>query len=362
MRTPSTVVLVVALVYGAPVHGQVDNCAELLRLSRTTSRTIVDQTQFTRNVDNFCSEVRSARRENRSLNLDLRVLGLGQAGGSNATTNSAFTKYCSEESNERRNGLNYQGYLEGIEPGAYAAYDRCTRAAANGVQFQMLMPVTRDALELVVYFRTSDGNARAHMSWSGSRPVRCRWESFSGDGTLEAPERRILAANERTRLKCERDSYNAEPFTEPDYVNVIRDGGDATINVSWSKYNEQGEPVGTIDEIRRTLEALDAEVARLRSELERQPDRTFGDWQAVVAGEVHRAAADGIVIAHATGPGCTGMLFELQTGEAEDRLVRRTRGGRCLGAATPVKRGHFYQARVSDGRGALAVYWLPYGE
>ena len=44
----------------------------------------MDRNQFTRTVDNFCDEARSARSENRSLNLDLRVMGLGEGGGSGA--------------------------------------------------------------------------------------------------------------------------------------------------------------------------------------------------------------------------------------------------------------------------------------
>ncbi len=253
MRNTISTTLAVALVGATSVHGQIDQCAELLRLSRITARTVVDQTQLTRTVDNFCDEMRRARSASTSLNLDLRILGLGQGGNTDAATNSTFTKYCSEQADERYHELNYRQYLEDIAPGAYTAYYACTTARGDGVEFQMLTPTTRDALELVVFFRADTRDARAHMSWSASEPVNCQWESFSGDGTV-APQQRTLQANERTRLRCGRTSADSDPIREPDYVNVIRDGGDATINIPWPKYNDQDEPVQTLEEIRRSLE------------------------------------------------------------------------------------------------------------
>ena len=235
----------------------------------------MDRSQFTRTVDNFCDEASSARSQNRSLNLDLRVLGLGTGGSSNARTNSTVTKYCSDESDERRDEVNYQQYLEGIAPGAYAAYQNCTTAARNGVQFEMLTPITRDALEVVVFHRTDTPKAQAEMSWSGIGPVTCQWESFGLDGEVEAPQKlRILQANERTRLKCERDSFNEEPITEPDFVSVIRrDGGDKGINIPWQKYGPDGTPVQTLEEIQRSINAA---VNTLRDDLRAAEQRLQG--------------------------------------------------------------------------------------
>ena len=139
-------------------------------------------------MDNFCNEVRTARSTNRSLNLDLRALGPGAGGASEASTNSTFTKYCGEQSDERRDESNYQQYLEGIAPGAYAAYAACTTAASNDVQFQMLTSPTREVLELVVFHSTNTPGVRADMSWSASDPVTCQWESFRGDGEVESPQ------------------------------------------------------------------------------------------------------------------------------------------------------------------------------
>ena len=306
------------------------------------------------------------RSENRSLNLDLRILGLGEGGGSNATTDSLYTKYCSDQSAERRDEFNYQQYLEGIEPGAYAAYQACTTAASNDVEFQMLTSPTRDVLELVVFHETNRPNARADMSWSASDPVACQWESFRGNGEVEAPQRRILEANERTRLKCRRDSYNTDPVREPDFVNVIRNGGNAAINVPWLKYNEQGESYQTLDEIRQQI---DTEVARLRNEvnaletrmLELAQEPIFGDWKPVVVSEIHRAESDGFLTAFSGGNGNIAAIL-LETGESADRLGVRNRGGRYEGAAIPVKKGHYYRVRMRSGSGGTVnAFWLQVG-
>ena len=314
-------------------------------------------------MDNFCDEARTARSDSRSLNVDLRVLGIGAGGGSEASTNSAFTKYCSERSNEDRDVLNYQQYLDGIDPGAYAAYDACTAAASTGVVFQLLTP-TRDELHLVVSFPTNDRNARADMSWAAIGPVSCQWESFDGGGAVEAAQQRILRADERTRLKCERDSFNSEPIREPDYVNVIRDGGTATINIPWSKYNRQGEPVATLAEIQQQLEErLDGEVEELRRAMGQELDALktaldmsiFGDWMSIAVDSTRMAETDGIVVAFSEGDGD----FGLWVGERADSLLLRTHGrGPQDGTATPVKMGQYYRV-ATNGSAVMTAWWMP---
>lgn len=366
MRSTVTTVLAMATVCATSVSAQVDHCTELLRLSRTTARTVMDRSQLTRTVDNFCKEARSTRSQNRSLNIDLRVLGFGEGGGSNATTNSAFTKYCSDASDERRDELNYQQYLDGIDPGAYAAYHACTAASSTGVQFQLLTP-TRDALHLVVSFPTDDPNAEAYLSWDAIGPVSCKWQSSDGGEVVDMPQHLRLGSDQRTRLTCTRDSFNSDPLSEPDYVNVIRDGGNATINIPWQKYTPgaEGVPYQTLAYIRQQL---DAEVASLQHEvnaltertreLEQRPDSIFGDWEPVVVGAVHRAESDGFLTALSGGNGDIGRVL-LETGESEERLVVRNRGGQYEGAAIPVKNGHYYRVRMRSGsRGTVDAFWL----
>ena len=117
----------------------------------------------------------------------------------------------------------------------------------------MLTAPTRNLLELVIY-HTNDIGAEADMSWSSSVPVTCDWMTLDSSGVDES-QRLTMGPDTRIRLRCSRDSFNTAPMHEPDFVNVIRqNGGNATINIPWSKYNEQDEPVETLEEIRRQLE------------------------------------------------------------------------------------------------------------
>ena len=358
--TVATLTALTLLIYAPSVQGQIDRCAELLRLSRTTSRTVIDRREFTRNVDNFCDEARRARSQNRSLNLDLRVMGLGQGGGSEASTNAAFTKYCSDTSNERREESNYQQYLDGIDPLAFGAYDACTSAARNGVEFRLLPP-TRDELHLIVSFPTTDARGEAHMSWDAIGPVTCQWESFRGGGDVTS-QRRVLRANERTRLKCERDSFNSAPINEPDYVNVIRESGDATINIPWVKYGQDDKPVPTLDAIRMDLmEALAAMGGRVR-ELEERPDTNFGEWERVEVGRVYRAESDGMLSVSSGGTGAG--RFRILVGESDDRreMVSRASVRAFFEAVMPVQKGRYYYIQRRGGRsGTIQAYWLAVG-
>ena len=293
MRTTITTILTLLWVGAPSVCGQVDNCLELVRLSRTESRTTMNQEQFSNTIESFCDEYRSARSQNRSLNLDLRVLGVGSGSGSEATANSLFTKYCSKNMDQRRSASNFQQYLTGISPDANTMYQACKLASTEAVRFQMLTPATRDLLELVVFHKTNVPGSQAVMSWSASTPVTCHWEAYDAGGGVEGTKQRILQANERTRLRCARDSFKTKPIHEPDFVNVMRDGGNAMINIPWKKYVPDNNPVLTLQEIEGRLEnqvsALEGRLGALTV--------NFGSPVEMEFDQVHRAASAGLVTA-----------------------------------------------------------------
>lgn len=53
-------------------------------------------------------------------------------------------------------------------------------------------------------------------------------------------------------------------------MNVIRDGGNATINIPWSKYGADNNPVQTLDEIRRDLARSINSVADLQERFQEE--------------------------------------------------------------------------------------------
>lgn len=203
------------------------------------------------------------------------------------------------------------------------------------------------------------------MSWTASDPVTCNWESFRGDGEVEAPQRRILRANERTRLKCRRDSFDAEPIREPDFVNVIRDGGNATINIPWRKYGPDNIPVQTLEEMQRDLEgnieSVRAELEQRMEDLEQRPDTIFGDWTKVDVNRIHRAESDGILVVESRGTSAAAFSVRVGESENERELESRTRGRAFQAGSTPVKKGQYYFVRVSGRPQTIHAYWLPAG-
>ena len=254
-KTTLTAVLTLTLTGTSSVSGQdVDACLALLEVSRTKSETFLSRNQFLRTRNRFCNEYEKSSSRDRSLNIDLKIAGIGAGGGSESTTNAVAVRYCGDSVDASRDDMDYRHYMESISPGAYQAYRDCNNAHAEGVQFEMLTPPTRDLLELVVFHRTSVPEATARMSYSHSSPVTCQWVTYGSGEDVERSPNQTLGPNERARVRCKREAFNTTPTSEPDFVNVIRDGGRAMINVPWGKYGTDNNPIPTLAEIRRSLE------------------------------------------------------------------------------------------------------------
>ncbi|MYN67021.1 MAG: hypothetical protein F4X11_18635 [Acidobacteria bacterium] len=249
MKTAVATVLTAVSFCTASLHGQtVDHCLEVLRLSRTTLQSAMSRNQLVNILTSFCAE--HQRSDSRSSGLDLSALGLDTSGGD---ANAIAMKYCSGERNELRNQFDFQQYLDELDPGAHASYQACEAARTDDVEFQMSTPLTRNVLELFVFHSTTVPHSTAEMSWSASAPVKCNWDG-SADEDAEASRRRTLDALERTRLRCTREDFAREPIHEPDFVNVIRNGGHATISIRWPKYSRDNVPVPRISEFARRLD------------------------------------------------------------------------------------------------------------
>ena len=217
-------------------------------------------------------------------------------GTSSTSEDNVASKYCRFDGDTRELEGSFEEYIEGIDPGAYRAYQDCVEASHEGVGIEV-MNVNSHRLDLLLSYVTSEGTAPAELTWRSSTPVTCRVDREPED---ESESRRFtLELNERVTLGCIRDNPREEPVLQPDYVSVVRNNGDAAVSVSWSKYDEQGVRYETIAEIQQSL---DASVAGLRGEfqtmrssleafqaLERLPLRHrvdadpghWGDWREV---------------------------------------------------------------------------------
>ena len=298
MWTPMATVFVMASLHATTVGAQHDQCLELVRLSRMKTQTVMNQSQFRSTVNAYCDERSDSSAEAGSAG----VSGYFSASASRAE--ASYGKFCSKDTDDRGSESDYQEYMEGVQPGAYAAYAACTAALNNdGIQFEMAGQPVRDRLSVAVYNRT-DSNATADMEWNGSDPVTCQWSGRDA-GT---PKRTTLEPNERTVLECRRSSFNSEPLRDPDAVDIFRaDGGTApALNIPWPKYEPDGDAVQTLDEIRQQL---DTEVARLQSEVNALTERARDREVHVQTGEIrmHRREHPDLIAGRARAPQRRGI-------------------------------------------------------
>ena len=251
------------------------------------TQTIMSQSQFKSTVNAHCEERSNSSAEAGSAG----VSGYFSASASRAE--ASYGKFCSKDTDDRGSESDYHEYMEGVQPGAYAAYAACTAARnSDGVQFEMSEAPTRDRLVLGIYNRTNT-RGTADMQWAGSDPVTCQWAGDAG-GT----PRRTLQPDERAFLECRRSSFDSEPLREPDAVDVFRaDGGDAAVlNIPWPKYGPDNSPVLTLEEMKRNLER---DMELLRAELAELAERVvnFGPAEEKALGQAHQARSGGLVTA-----------------------------------------------------------------
>lgn len=333
MGTRIPTVFLIALFHTTSVGAQQDQCLELVRLSRMKTQTIMSQSQFTSTVDAYCEERSNSSAEAVSA-------GVSGYSASASRAEASYGKFCSKDTDDRGSESDYNEYMEGLQPGAYAAYAACTAARnSDGVQFEMSAAPTRDRLVLGIYNRTNT-RGTADMQWDGSDPVTCQWAGDAG-GT----PRRTLEPDERAFLECRRSSFDSEPLREPDAVDVFRaDGGDAAVlNIPWPKYGPDNSPVLTLEEVRQQI---DTEVARLRNEVNALEARTreleqepvdFGPPKVMDFDRVHQAPSAGIVSATitTTGAGTIGAVCGW-VADRESSLSQeaRARNGLLLSKAT----------------------------
>ena len=81
MRTVITAILMVYLPVAQTVYGQDnDNCTDILRLLRTTARTVMSENSFANTASRLCDEYERGSVSSESFLVDLRIAGIGQGG------------------------------------------------------------------------------------------------------------------------------------------------------------------------------------------------------------------------------------------------------------------------------------------
>ena len=215
---------------------QGEHCTDLIQMSRTVSRTLIQESNFAEHKNHFCDEYQRARSGDRTANYggSYRFLEISM-GESSSTEENVASKYCRFDGDTRQRDSDYREYLEGVAPGAFRAYEACLSASETGVEFSLLAPPTRNELKLAVFYNTDVADASAELEWRGSEPVKCSWSGNRDATTTTA----TLNANSRVILACRRSNAATPLLHEADYVSAYRVGGGAgsVISIPWAKYN-----------------------------------------------------------------------------------------------------------------------------
>lgn len=335
MKIGLTTLVAMAMIWATSVYGQpVDQCIELLRLSRTSLRTVINDRQFQDTRFLFCEEYKRSRSHGDSANYGgaFELLGVSM-GMSNRTEDNVAKKYCRFEGDQREQVGSFEEYINGIDPGAYGAYQACVGARNSGVQISLLGDITQSRLELRVEHTTSRGTGSAELTWSSSAPVNCRVDR---EGEESGSRRFVLNLNERIVLVCSRDDPRATPVLEPDYVNVVRNDGSAAVSVSWPKYNHEGLPFQTLRDVRHQVSS---EIESLRNEVKRNLDTL-----ATLRGELGELVRE-----------CR-ICFQEVEGSSQCQRSRNT----CSGWSSPGNTGDWsevFRDDTDDRGGGCAYQW-----
>jgi len=125
--------------------------------------------------------------------------------------------------------------------------------------------------------------------------------------------------------------------------------------------------------LREISDSKSEALAVVQKALEQRPETIFDDWELKSVDQVYKADSDGFLLAFTEGTGVTQSRahFCLETAESatdiQEEIGRgscgngvRNRAGVREGATTPVKKGHYYRARMYSGNPRfVTVYWLP---
>ncbi len=251
------------ITFSAIAHAQQD-CYEVIRLSQTEERSLVHQSRFEELRSNFCEDYQQSQSQGRSTNISGSFKAFGAAFGSNSTdVQSLASTYCREDKRSGSQEDRYEGYVRDVASGAWDAYSQCLASAQDGVKFSDFV-LRRDVLQLRIRYESSNSDSFARLKWTGSQPVYCQWDVRDSD--VGDDESRVSLGNMvSTTLRCSRKSFNAQPKAEPDFVQIIRENGNrGALSVDWTKYDSNGMPIATLEEIRADV---DRELRTFREEL-----------------------------------------------------------------------------------------------
>jgi len=251
--------LALVLFFSPVLQAQV--CSDVIALARASSGTVLDERTIESHASNFCNnfELYKKRKGNSSFGVAYEALALTMDSKSSSVDQIA-SKYCSASNHSLRSDHSYKNYVNSIADGAFDAYKSCLKFASNDVTFDFnRKTVKAEEFSVRVTYRSSGGkNSSAKFGFDIPKTINCSWKNTKEESVT------ITDVGTKT-LKCNRKNRN-----EKDWVGIVRDDGIQAMTVTWMRFNKDGDPVDTIEDLKTSF---NAKIDTVKSELKSLEDR-----------------------------------------------------------------------------------------
>jgi hypothetical protein len=243
------------------IHAQ--ECESVIALSKVVATVVADKDSVEQHAANFCNEYSRSGGKSSSASYGASYKFLSASYGStSASVESVASSYCSASNSYSASKDAYKQYIETISPNAYSAYEQCLRMSRQDLKFNVnTASILPNQFSMSASFVSSTGQPNAQITYSASKDVTCHWDSTD-------EKTRILKTGHSAILECER-----EDSIQRSYVSVIRSDVGAnqdTLTLPWQRYDKNGDPVDTLEALRRRIISLETQLAQLSAGAEKE--------------------------------------------------------------------------------------------
>jgi hypothetical protein len=261
MRLFAWAIAVTLLYFGSIGFANAGSCENILIYSRVMKATAWSKDDFLKERDAHCQEHQSS--SSNSGGGGISIPGVADISGSGSHSSIDWQQYCQDRENGAISDLNYRDYIDTVAPEAFDAYEQCQKS--TDVDFD-LTAITPTTLTMLVSFKPSTTNNTAQIAYvvTGDH-VSCLWQNQQATLSQNAPIQSI-GHGQTFVLQCRRESYKQETPITLYRVDAADDSERMTI--PWRKYNDDGQPVDTINDLLSLLSAASKETDRARSDID----------------------------------------------------------------------------------------------
>lgn len=233
-------------------------CTDVIALSRITSRTVTNESDFAKMAKAFCTQYSSSKASGSGMSVGVQYAGIGGSYGSTDSSAEAIaSRTCDSLNTESVSSSAYQNYVEAIAPGAYPAYERCILAEQGGIQFSA-DPASAGEMSLV--FAVTNGSRNnvpvsQTFEFQESAGVSCKWKGAAAPGG-----QKTLGPNMTSSAYCTRTDSSKRASV----VVYSTTRGDLPVTFVWQEY-KAGQKVDDLLSLQARVSASEITLGSIQS-------------------------------------------------------------------------------------------------